>query len=78
MKIPSNIPYFGPEEEKALNQAMKAGQIIGNGPISKRVQKQMEDMFIIVKYTAKNLLLFIVIFLRLVRRFMRNLMMYYL
>ena len=45
MKIPSNIPYIGLEEEKAVVQAMKDGHLIGNGPIAKRVQKQIQEMF---------------------------------
>jgi len=45
MKIPSNVPYLGIDEEEALQKALSAGHLTGNGPICKHVQQQMREMF---------------------------------
>lgn len=45
MKIPSNVPYIGVEEEEAVKQALVSGHLIGNGSICKRVERQMQEMF---------------------------------
>jgi dTDP-4-amino-4,6-dideoxygalactose transaminase len=45
MRIPSNVPYIGVEEEKALKKALADGHLTGNGPICKRVQEQMQEIF---------------------------------
>ena len=45
MKIPSNVPYIGIEEEEAVKKALVSGHLIGNGPICKRVERQMQEMF---------------------------------
>lgn len=45
MRIPSTVPYIGPEEEEAVKGALASGHLTGNGPICKRVQRQMQEMF---------------------------------
>lgn len=45
MKIPSNVPYIGIEEEEAVGKAIVSGYLTGNGPICKRVERQMQEMF---------------------------------
>jgi len=45
MKIPSNRSYLGTDEPQALIAALETGRIIGNGPISVRVQQQLQEMF---------------------------------
>lgn len=45
MKIPSNIPYIDQAEEDAIREAIQNKHIVGNGPISKRVQAQMGEIF---------------------------------
>lgn len=45
MKIPSNIPYVDSREEEAVKKALRDGYLTGNGPICKRVQLQMQEMF---------------------------------
>jgi dTDP-4-amino-4,6-dideoxygalactose transaminase len=52
MKIPSNAPYIGIEEEEAVKKALVSGHLIGNGSICKRVERQMQEMF-----NAKHVLL---------------------
>jgi dTDP-4-amino-4,6-dideoxygalactose transaminase len=45
MKIPSTVPFIGPEEMDAVRQALASGSLTGNGPICRRVECQMQDMF---------------------------------
>ena len=45
MKVPSTVPYVGDEEEEAIKKALANGHLTGNGPICKRVQQQIQEMF---------------------------------
>lgn len=42
-KIPFNKPYIGKEEEEAIIKALRGGHLRGDGPCTRRVQKQMEE-----------------------------------
>ena len=44
MGIPSTMPYVGSEEEEAVKGALASGYLIGNGPICKRVEQQMQEI----------------------------------
>jgi dTDP-4-amino-4,6-dideoxygalactose transaminase len=52
MKIPSNVPYIGTEEEEAVKRALVSGHLIGNGSICRRVEHQIQEVF-----NAKHVLL---------------------
>lgn len=45
MRIPSTVPHIGLEEEEAVKKALASRHLIGNGPICKRVEQQMQEMF---------------------------------
>ena len=45
MEIPLTLPYMDEDEQQAIIKALADGKIIGNGAISKRVQKKMQELF---------------------------------
>lgn len=45
MNIPSTMPYVGTEEEEAIKRVLASRHLTGNGPVCKRLQSRMEEMF---------------------------------
>jgi dTDP-4-amino-4,6-dideoxygalactose transaminase len=43
MNIPFNKPFIGKEEEQALVETLQSGLLRGDGPVTKRVQKKLQQ-----------------------------------
>jgi dTDP-4-amino-4,6-dideoxygalactose transaminase len=43
--IPFSVPSFGEEEIRAIAEALRSGQVGGEGPVGNRLQREMEERF---------------------------------
>jgi dTDP-4-amino-4,6-dideoxygalactose transaminase len=43
--VPFSAPSFGEEEIRAVAESLRSGQVGGEGPIGRRLQREMEDRF---------------------------------